>query len=99
MLYGLINALPTFARAINITLGGLIRDIVEVYVDDIVVKTRESNSLLENLAQVFDKLCAMCMKLNPEKCVFGVSAGKLLGFLVSHRGIESNLTRSRQSKQ
>jgi hypothetical protein len=74
----------------NITLGDLIKDIAEVYVDDIIVKTREANSLLGNLAQVFDKLHAMCMKLNPEKCVFGISAGKLLGFLVSHRGIEAN---------
>jgi hypothetical protein len=90
MPYGLLNALPTFARAMNITLGDLVRDIVEVYVDDIVVKTRESNSLLENLAQVFDKLRATSTKLNPEKCVFGVSAGKLLGFLVLHRGIEAN---------
>ena len=39
---------------------------------------------------VFDKLWATCMKLNPDKCVFGVSAGKLLGFLVSYRGIEAN---------
>jgi hypothetical protein len=90
MPYGLLNALPTFARAMNITLGDLVRDIVEVYVDDIVVKTRESNSLLENLAQVFDKLRTTSTKLNPEKYVFGVSAGKLLGFLVSHRGIEAN---------
>jgi hypothetical protein len=74
----------------NITLGDLVRDIVEVYVDDIIVKTRESDSLLENLAQVFDKLRVTSTKLNPEKCVFGVSAGKLLGFLVSHRGIEAN---------
>jgi hypothetical protein len=68
----------------------LVREIVEVYVDDIVVKTRESNSLLENLAQVFDKLRATSTKLNPEKYVFSVSAGKILGFLVSHRGIEAN---------
>jgi hypothetical protein len=68
----------------------LVKDIVEVYVDHIIVKTRESNSLLENLAQVFDKLRATSTKLNPEKCVFGVSAGKLLGFLVSHRGIKVN---------
>jgi hypothetical protein len=74
----------------NITLGDLVRDIVEVYVDDIVVKTRESSSLLENLARVFDKLRVTSTKLNPEKCVFGVSAGKLLGFLVSHWGIEAN---------
>jgi hypothetical protein len=90
MPYGLLNALPTFPHAMNITLGDLVRDIVEVYVDDIVVKTRESNSLLENLAQVFDKLHLTSIKLNPEKCVFGISAGKLLGFLVSHRGIEAN---------
>jgi hypothetical protein len=90
MPYGLLNALPTFARAMNITLGDLVRDIVEVYVDNIIVKTRESNSLLENLAQVFDKLRATSTKLNPEKCVFGVSVGKLLGFLVSDRGIEAN---------
>jgi hypothetical protein len=96
--YGLLNALPTFARAMNITLGDLIRDIVEVYLDGIVVKTREANSLLENLAQVFDKLRATCTKLNPEKCVFGFSAGKLLGFLVSHRGLRQTRTRSRQSK-
>jgi hypothetical protein len=50
MPYGLLNALPTFARAMNITLGYLVRDIVEVYVDDIVIKTRESYSLLENLS-------------------------------------------------
>jgi hypothetical protein len=90
MPYRLLNALPTFAHAMNITLGDLVRGIVEVYVDDIVVKTRESNSLLENLAQVFDKLRATSTKLNPEKCVFGISAGKLLGFLVSHREIEAN---------
>jgi hypothetical protein len=90
MPYRLLNALPTFARAMNITLGDLVRDIVEVYVDDIVVKTRESNSLLENLAQPFDKLRVTSMKLNPEKCVFSISAGKHLGFLVSHRGIEAN---------
>jgi hypothetical protein len=96
--YGLLNNLPTFARAMNITLGDLVRDIVEVYVDDIVVKTRESNSLLENLAQVFDKLRVTCMKLNLEKCVFGVSAGKLLSFLVSHRGIEANPDKIRAIK-
>jgi hypothetical protein len=65
MPYELLNALPTFARAMNITLGDLVRDIVEVYVDDIAVKTREMNSLLENLAQVFHKLRATCTKLNP----------------------------------
>jgi hypothetical protein len=53
------------------------------------------NSLLENLVQVFDKLRATSTKLNPEKYVFGISAGKLLGFLVSHRGIKKNLDKIR----
>jgi hypothetical protein len=90
MPYGLRNALPTFVRAVNFTFGPYIRDIVEVYVDDIVIKTRERESFLDNLTLVFDRLRTTRMKLNPDKCVFGVSAGKLLGFLVSHRGIEAN---------
>jgi len=93
MPYGLRNALPTFVRAMNKTFGDLIRDKVEVYVDDIVVKTKKGSTLLEDLALVFDRLRVTRMKLNPDKCVFGVSAGKLLGFLVSHRGIEANPTK------
>jgi len=90
MPYGLRNALPTFVRAMNKTFGNLTRNIVEVYVDDIVVKTKEETTLVEDLGLVFDRLRATRMKLNPERCVFGISAGKLLGFLVSHRGIEAN---------
>jgi hypothetical protein len=63
---------------------------VEVYVDDIMVKTKRGSTLVEDLTLVFNKLQATRTKLNPDKCVFGVSAGKLLGFLVSYRGIEAN---------
>jgi hypothetical protein len=90
MPYGLKNALLTFVRAMSKTFGDLIRDRVEVYVDDIVVKTKKGSTLVEDLTLVFDKLRATHTKLNPDKCVFGVSAGKLMGFLVSHRGIEAN---------
>jgi hypothetical protein len=90
MPYGLKNALLTFVRAMSKTFGDLIRDRVEVYVDDIVVKTKRGSTLVEDLTLVFDKLRATRTKLNPDKCIFGVSAGKLLGFLVSHRGIEAN---------
>jgi hypothetical protein len=83
---GLKNALPTFVRVMSKTFGDLIRDRVEVYVDDIVVKTKRGSTLVEDLTLVFDKLRATCMRLNPEKCVFGVSEEKLLGFLVSHAG-------------
>jgi ribonuclease HI len=90
MPYGLRNALSTFVRAMSKTFEDLIRDKVEIYVDDIVVKTRERSPIVEDLALVFGKVWATRTKLNPEKCTFGVSAGKLLGFLVSYRGIEAN---------
>jgi hypothetical protein len=90
MSYGLKNALPTFVRAMSKTFGDLIRDKVEVYVDDIVFKTKRRSTLVEDLTLVFDKLWATRTKLNPDKCVFGISAGKLLGFLVSYRGIKAN---------
>jgi hypothetical protein len=72
------------------TFGDLIRDKVEVYVDDIVVKTKRGSTLVEDLTLVFDKLWATRTKLNPDKCVFAIFARKLLGFLVSYRGIEAN---------
>ena len=57
----------------------------EVYVDDIVIKSAEGSSLLADLAETFQSLRSYSIKLNPEKCVFGVPAGKLLGFMVSER--------------
>jgi hypothetical protein len=90
MPYGLKNTLPTFVRAMHKTFGDLIRDLVEVYVEDIVVKVKSSASLLDNIALVFDRLRLTRTKPNPDKCVFWVTAGKLLGFLVSCRGIEAN---------
>jgi hypothetical protein len=90
MPYGLKNAIPTFVRAMHKTFGDLIRDLVEVYVDDIIIKVKSHTSLLDNLALVFDRLCLTRTKLNLNKCVFGVTAGKFLGFLVSYQGIEAN---------
>jgi hypothetical protein len=69
-----------------------------VYVDDIVVKVKSSASLVDNLALVFDRLRLTRTKLNPKKCVFGVTAGNLLGFLVLCRGIEANPKKIRTIK-
>jgi hypothetical protein len=88
--YGLKNALPTFVHAMHKTFSDLIRDLVEAYVDDIIVKVKSCASLLDNLALVFDKLCQTRTKMKPDKCVFRIIAGKLLGFLVSCQGIEAN---------
>jgi hypothetical protein len=90
MTYGLKNALPTFVRAMHKTFRDLIRDLVEVYVDDIIVKIKSHSSLLDKFDIVFDRLRSTRTMLNPDKCVFRVSAGKLLGFLVSHRRIDAN---------
>jgi hypothetical protein len=63
---------------------------VQVYVDDVVIKTKESRTLIDDLQETFTNLRRFRMKLNPTKCTFGVPAGKLLCFLVSSRGIEVN---------
>ena len=68
----------------------LIGRTVEAYVDDIVVKSKRADHLVADLEQTFAKLWANGIKLNPEKCLFGVPRGMLLGFIVSERGIEAN---------
>jgi hypothetical protein len=98
MPYGIKNALPTFMRVMHKTFGDLIRDLVEVYVNDIVVKIKSRASILDNLALVFDRLRSTRTKLNPDKCVFGGTSDKLLGFLVLHWGIEANPEKIRTIK-
>ena len=63
---------------------------IAVYVDDVVVKTAQASDLIANLATTFMNLRRFNVKLNSKKCVFGVLKGKLLGYIVSERGIEAN---------
>ena len=63
---------------------------LEVYVNNIIVKTRMATRLIDNLEETFSNLRANHIKLNPEKCVFGVPTGKLLGFIVFECGVEIN---------
>ena len=72
---------------------------VEAYVDDVVIKTRHVESLIDDLRLTFDNLHTYDIKFNPEMCVFGVPAGKLLGFIVSNRGIEANPAKIRALSQ
>ena len=67
---------------------------IAVYVDDIVVKTTQACDLITNLAATFVNLRRFNIRLNPKKCVFGVLKGKLLGYIVSERGIEANPKKS-----
>ncbi|SPT20150.1 unnamed protein product [Triticum aestivum] len=90
MTFGLRNAGATFQRCMQKCLLKQLGRNAHVYVDDVVVKTEKRGTLLEDLKETFENLRRFQIKLNPEKCVFGVPAGQLLGFLVSERGIECN---------
>ena len=99
MPFGLKNAGATYQRMIQTCLEKQISKTVEAYVDDIVIKTRHVKTLIDDLHLTFDNLRAYDIKLNPEKCVFGIPAGKLLGFIVSNRGIEANPAKIRALSQ
>jgi ribonuclease HI len=88
--FGLRNAGATYQRCMNHVFREHIGRTVEAYVDDIVVKTRKASDLLSDLEVTFGCLRAKGVKLNPEKCVFGVPRGMVQGFIVSERGIEAN---------
>jgi hypothetical protein len=70
--------------------GELIGHIIEAYIDDIVVKSRKTGDLVPDLTEVFVELRQYGVKLNPEKCVFRVPRGMLLGFVVSKCDIKAN---------
>jgi hypothetical protein len=69
----------------------LIRETVEAYMDDIVVRSKKVDQLIIDLEKTFKKLRKNGIKLNPEKCIFVVPRGMLLGFIIFERGIEANL--------
>ena len=68
---------------------------IEVYVDDMLVKSKEEEDYLDDLKETFNTLRQYSIKLNTSKCAFGVSSGKFLGFMVSQRGIEANTEKVR----
>jgi hypothetical protein len=91
MSFGIQNAGATYQRAIQECLKKEIQDeLVEAYVDNIVVKTKESHSLIDDLTRTFVVLNQYQWKLNPKKCIFGVPSGMLLGNVVSRDGIRPN---------
>jgi hypothetical protein len=90
MSFGLRNAGATYQRCMQHVFGDHIGRTIEAYVDDIVVKTRKADDLVSDLRVAFDCLRANGVKLNPEKCVFEVPQGMLLGYIVSQQGIKPN---------
>ena len=90
MPFGLKNARATYQRLVNKIFSKQIGRNMEVYVDDMLVKSKEELVHLDDLKETFTTLKQYQMKLNPAKCIFGVASGKFLGFMVSQRGIEAN---------
>ena len=90
MPFGLKNAEATYQRLVNRMFSHQIGKNVEVYVDDMLVKIKDEVNHLDDLKETFNTLRKYNMKLNPTKCVFAITLGKLLGFMVSQMGIEAN---------
>jgi hypothetical protein len=88
MTFGLKNARATFQRAMNYIFHKLIGKIVEIYIDDVVVKSWNHQEHLADLTKTLECTRKHGLKMNPNKCAFGVSAGEFLGFLVHKGGIE-----------
>ena len=90
MPFGLKNAGATYQRLMDQMFRDQIGRTMEVYVDDIIVKSDSVEQHANDLAEVFQQIREYDMRLNPEKCVFGVEGGKFLGFMLTSRGIEAN---------
>ncbi|XP_062020894.1 uncharacterized protein LOC133737331 [Rosa rugosa] len=88
MPFGLKNAGATYQRAMNLIFHDILGKILEVYIDDVVVKSKEKGNHIIDLRRVFERMRQHKLKMNPAKCVLGVQAGDFLGFIVHQRGIE-----------
>jgi hypothetical protein len=88
MTFGLKNAGATYQRAMNYIFHELIGIIVEIYIDDVMIKSLDHESHLDDVRKTLACTRKHGLKMNPYKCAFGVSAGELLGFLVYDGGIE-----------
>ena len=88
MTFGLKNAGATYQRAMNYIFHEIIDKIVEIYIDDVVVKSKGYQEHLSDLCKALECTRRHGLKMNPNKCAFGVSAGQFLGFMVNERGIK-----------
>ena len=82
MTFGLKNADATYQHTMNYIFHDLIGKLVEIYIDDVVVKSTSAWGQLEDLRKVLEQTRRFGLRMNPKKCAFGESAGQFLGFLV-----------------
>ncbi|XP_057755615.1 uncharacterized protein LOC130974778 [Arachis stenosperma] len=90
MPFGLKNAGATYQRLMDKVFRHQIGRNIEIYVDDMVAKTTSERSHCDDLKEIFEQIRSYNMRLNPEKCAFGIQGGKFLGFMLTSRGIEAN---------
>ena len=90
MLFGLKNARSTYQRMMTRMFESLLRKNIEIYIDDMVVKSKRVSEHLGDLRAIFEILRNYKLRLNASKCSFGVGSGKCLGYMVTHKGIEVN---------
>ncbi|XP_027927761.1 uncharacterized protein LOC114184644 [Vigna unguiculata] len=88
MPFGRKNARATYQRAMVALFHDMMHKEIEVYVDDMIAKSKSEEEHLVNLRRLFERLQKFKLRLNPAKCTFGVKSGKLLGFIISQKGIE-----------
>ncbi|RDX98125.1 Retrovirus-related Pol polyprotein from transposon 17.6, partial [Mucuna pruriens] len=90
MSFGLKNAGTTYQRAMVALLHDIMHREVEVYVDDMIAKSKADQDHVQDLKKLFERLRKYRLHLNSGKCTFEVKSGKLFGFIVSEKGIEVN---------
>jgi len=99
MSFGLKNTGATYERATNSMFHDFIEKFMQVYIDDIVVKSSSEDNHLNHLRQWFERMRQYGLKMNPLKCGFGVCAGDFLGFVVHKKGIEINQNKTKAIKE
>ena len=90
MPFGLKNAGATYQRMMTKMFEPQLGKNIEIYIDDMVVKSKVESDHVHDLENIFDILRKYKLRLNASKCSFGVESGKFLGYMVTHRGIEVN---------
>lgn len=91
MPFGLKNAGTAYQRAFTTTFYDMMHKMMEDYVDDILVKSTLFNTHLQDFGPILDHMEKFSLSLNPKKCAFGITSGKLLGYIVSAKGIKVDL--------
>jgi hypothetical protein len=93
MNFGLKNADATYKRAMNLIFHDLLGIVLEIYINDVIVKSDSMNNHLADLRLALERMRRYGLKINPLKCAFAVSASKFLGFIIYEHGIEIDLTK------